>query len=118
MSNPWDALSTEVLTTLSDSVKDFVDVQKPEVQTFLREAAQDMAKQTWISVSPNSSDDAKEEAKANIRHLKAQVIAEAADLDILATAAAKSLLSKVFETVGNFLIQYGPKILAAAIAAA
>jgi hypothetical protein len=113
MSNPWDGLATELLGTLKTSISDFVDQEKPELEAFLKEKAQDLAKQTWITVDPNAVEADKSIARENIRHLKAQVILEAADLKIVATARAVGLLSKVFETVGNFLIQYGPKILAA-----
>lgn len=115
MANPWDSLATEVLATLRQSVADLVDLDQAELQSFLKEKAEDLAKQTWITVNPASSEAEKATARENIRHLKSQVILEAMDLKIVATARVVGLLSKVFETVGNFLIQHGPKILAAAI---
>jgi hypothetical protein len=111
MSNPWDSLAGQILGTLKDSVSDFVDSTKPEVETFLKEKAVQLARQTWISVQGSEAE--KLEAIANLRHLKAQVIMEAASLEIVATAKALGLLSKVFDVVANFLIKYGVTLLAA-----
>lgn len=111
MSNPWDNLGDQLLSTLKSSVSDFVDAEKPEVEAFLKEKSVEVAKQTWISL--NGSDEEKAEAVANLRHLKAQVIGQAASLEIVATTAAVKLLGKVFDVVANFALQYGAKLLAA-----
>ena len=112
MSNPWDELGGQVLSLLKQSVSDFVSSEKPEVEAFLRDKAAEIARQTWISLN-GTSEEEKQTARENLRHLKAQVIMEAASLQIVATAKALGLLSKVFDVVANFLIQYAPKILAA-----
>lgn len=111
-SQPWDELGSQVLSLLKQSVSDFVSSEKPEVEAFLKDKAQEIARQTWTSLN-GASDDEKQVARENLRHLKAQVIMEAADLQIVATAKALGLLSKVFDVAANFLIQYAPKILAA-----
>jgi len=110
MSNPWDALTGELLPLLKSSVSDFVETEKPEVEAFLKEKAGLIAKQTWISL--NGTDDERAESVNNLRHLKAQVVMEAASLEIVATTAAVKLLGKVFEVVSNFALQYGAKLLA------
>lgn len=110
MSNQWDDLANQLLGTLKTSVSDFVDAEKPEVEAFLKEKAAQIAKQTWLSQS--GTDEEKAEAISNLRHLKAQVIMQAASLEIVATTAAVKLLGKVFEVVTNFALQYGAKLLA------
>lgn len=116
MSNPWDALKSQLLPLLKASVSDFVDAEKPEVSSFLSEKAEQLAKQTWVSL--NGTDEEKAEAISNLRQLKAQVVMEAVDAQILATAAALKLLGKVFDVVVNFTLQYGSKLLLGAAAAA
>lgn len=111
MSNAWDPMVQPLLELLKSSVQDLVDTGKQEVQDFLKNQAEQYAKQTWISVNA-SSDDEKAEALDNLRHLKAQVIMDAMDAKLIATARILGLLSKAFEVVGNVLVQYGPKILA------
>jgi uncharacterized protein YfeS len=111
MANQWDALTGQLLETLKSSVSDFVQTEKPEVESFLRAKAEQIAKMTWISI--NGSDEEKAEAVSNLRHLKSQVLMEAASLEIVATTAAVKLLGKVFEVVTNFALQYGVKLLAA-----
>lgn len=111
MSNQWDALAGQILETLKASVSDFIDAEKPGVQDFLKQKSQHVAKMTWISQT--GTDEEKAEAISNLRHLKAQVIMEAASLEIVATTAAVNLLGKVFEVVSNFALQYGAKLLLA-----
>lgn len=111
MPNQWDNLSGQLLETLRASVADFVQTEKPEVEEFLKAKAQQIAKQTWISI--NGSDEDKVEAVSNLRHLKSQVLMEAASLEIVATTAAVKLLGKVFEVVSNFALRYGVTLLAA-----
>jgi CobQ-like glutamine amidotransferase family enzyme len=112
MSNAWDSLKQPILDLLKSSVSDFVDTEKVEVQSFLAGKADQVAQQTWLSV--NGSDDDKVQAISNLRHLKSQVIMEAASQEIVATTAAIKLLGKVFEVVANFVLQYGTKLLLAA----
>jgi uncharacterized protein YfeS len=111
MANQWDALADQLLVTLKSSVSDFIETEKPGLEDFLKQKAQHIAKMTWISL--NGSDEEKAEAISNLRHLKAQVVMEAASLEIVATTAAVKLLGKVFEVVVNFALQYGVKLLAA-----
>jgi uncharacterized protein YfeS len=111
MPNPWDNLVGELLPLLKSSVSDFIDSEKAEVQDFLKAKAEQVAKQTWLSI--NGSNEEKSEAVSNLRHLKAQVVMEAASLEIVATTAAVKLLGKVFEVVTNFALKYGVALLAA-----
>jgi hypothetical protein len=111
MANAWDSLKQPILDLLKSSVSDFVDTEKAEVQAFLAGKADQIAQQTWLSV--NGTDDEKSEAVSNLRHLKAQVIMEAASQEIVATTAAIKLLGKVFEVVANFVLQYATKLLLA-----
>lgn len=111
MANQWDNLASQLLPLLKNSVSDFIDAEKPGLEAFLKEKAEIIAKQTWISL--NGSDEEKAEAISNLRHLKAQVIMEAASLEIVATTAAVKLLGKVFEVVTNFALRYGATLLAA-----
>jgi hypothetical protein len=111
MANQWDDLTGQLLVTLKASLSDFVQTEKPEVEAFLHAKAQQIAKQTWTSL--NGSDDDKVEAITNLRHLKSQVLMEAASLEIVATTAAVKLLGKVFEVVTNFALQYGARLLLA-----
>jgi hypothetical protein len=111
MPNPWDKLSGELLETLKISVHDFIDTEKQEVVDFLREKSVEIAKQTWVSL--NGTDEERAEAIGNLRHLKAQVVGQAASMELVATTAAVKLLGKVFEVVVNVALQYGVKLLVA-----
>lgn len=111
MSNPWDKLADELLGTLKTSVSDFVDTEKQEVVDFLKQKSVEIAKQTWISL--NGTDEERSEAVSNLRHLKAQVVGQAASIELVATTAAVKLLGKVFEVVVNFALQHGAKLLLA-----
>ena len=110
MSNPWDALADELLPMFKDSVKDFVETLKPEVEAFLKEKAEEAARETWLANFAPTEEE-RREARSNLRHLKAQVVMEAADKSIIAAARDFSLLGKVFDVAANFLIQYGAKLL-------
>jgi uncharacterized protein YfeS len=112
MGNAWDPLVQPLTDILKSSLSDFVDTEKVEVANFIQGKAQLIAQQTWMS--SNGTDDEKSEAISNLRHLKAQVIMEAASQEIVATTAAIKLLGKVFEVVANFALQYGTKLLLAA----
>lgn len=109
---PWTPLAQQIVPVLTDSLHDVVDFGKQEVKDFMQNQAEEYAKQLWASINA-SSDAEKQEAADNIRHLKSQVIMTAMDAEIIATAKALGLLTKVFETLGNFLLQYGPTLLAA-----
>lgn len=109
---PWTPLVQQLIPVLTDSLHDLIDTGKQEVKDFIANQAEEYAKQTWASMNASSDSD-KQEAKDNLRHLKSQVIIVAMDAKIVATAKVLGLLTKVFETLGNFLIQYGPTLLAA-----
>ena len=110
MANPWDPLVAQLTPILKSSLSDLVDLGKQEVQDFIQKQAEQYAKQTWLSINAPSDED-KQEAVDNLRHLKAQVIVDAMDLKIVSSAKIISLLTKTFEIVGTFLIQYGARIL-------
>jgi arsenate reductase-like glutaredoxin family protein len=112
MSNPWDPLVSQLTPLLKSSLQDLVDLGKQEVQSFITKQAEQYAKQTWLSINA-SSDDEKAEAVDNLKHLKAQVVVDAMDLQIVASARILGLLTKAFNVVEAFLVQYGPLIIAA-----
>ena len=107
--SPWSSLKDDVLKVLTQSVQDFVDLQKPEAQALLAELAEQGAKQTWLLL--NGSDDEKAQAEANIRSLKAQAIIGLADGVIVTAVELKAAAVKVVETVGNFLLVNASKLL-------
>ena len=106
---PWSSLAGDVLTVLKQSVQDFVDTEKPEAKALLAEIAEQGAKQTWLL--SNGTDAEKAQAEGNIRSLKAQAVIGLADGVILTAVELKAAAVKVVETVGNFLLMYGPKLL-------
>lgn len=112
MTNPWDPLVSQLTPLLKSSLQDLVDLGKDEVQSFIKNQAEQYAKQTWLSVNAPSDDD-KAEALDNLKHLKAQVVVDAMDLKIVATARVLGLLTKAFNVIEAFLIQYGPTLIAA-----
>jgi hypothetical protein len=108
---PWDSLKSDTLQVLKNSVSDLVDVEKDEVKEALSEIAEEGAKQAWLLVS--GSDAEKAQAPGNLRSLKAQAIIVAADVMINASREARAAFVKVVETVGIFLLQNAPKLIAA-----
>jgi ribosome-binding ATPase YchF (GTP1/OBG family) len=109
--NILQSLKGQILPVLTSSVKDLVDTEKAEVKSFLEDNALEMAKQTYYSV--NGTDDEKAQAPDNMAALKAQAVIEACDIVIVSSAKILAMIVKVLETVGNFLIQNAPAILAA-----
>lgn len=107
----WADLKDRNLEILRDAVKDFVDVEKPRVKEILAEVAQDAAKQAWLLVNGNDAERA--QAPGNLRSLKAQVIIAAADAEVVAAKELRSAFIKVVETLGLFLLQNAPRLIAA-----
>ncbi len=107
----WASLKDDTLKILKDSVSDLVDVEEDEVKEALRDLAEEAAKQTWHLV--NGSDAEKAQAPGNLRSLKAQAIIIAADIMINSSREARAMFLKVIETVGIFLLQNAPKLIAA-----
>src|SRR6185369_11257239 len=92
----WSDLKTDVLDVLRDSVKDFMDVEKPEVKALLEEVAEEGAKQTWLSI--NGSEAERSQAPGNLRSLKAHVIIDAADSVIVGAKELRAAFIKIVET--------------------
>ena len=109
--NILDSLTATALSTLKASVKDIVDTTKAEVQDFLQTNAQQMAEQTFLSVSGTPEE--RDQAPDNMAALKAQAMIEGCDAIIVDSAKALAMLVKVLETVANFMIQNAPALLAA-----
>lgn len=109
--NLWAPLKDDVLGVLKDAVKDFVDVEKPQVKELLVEVAEEGAKQSWLLVNGNDAERA--QAPVNLRSLKAQVIIAAADAEIVSSKELRSAFIKVVETVGLFLLKNAPTLIAA-----
>ena len=97
MSKPWDALASEILTTLKDGAKDFIDETKPELQDFMKDRAEDIAREKWTSI--NGTGEERLLAESNLLHLYAQVKGEIIRLDYVTTGRAQAMLLKVFEIV-------------------
>jgi hypothetical protein len=110
-SSLWEPLKDDVLDVLRDAVKDFVDVEKPEVKALLAEVAEMGAKQTWLIVNGNDAE--REQAPGNLRSLKAHVIIDIADATIVASKELRAAFIKIVETVGLFLLKNAPKLIAA-----
>jgi hypothetical protein len=107
----WAPLKDSVVSVLKDALKDFVDVEKSKVKDLLAEVAEEAAKQSWLLV--NGTDDEKAQAIGNLRSLKAQVIIDVADAEIVAAHEMRATFIKIVETVGLFLLQNAPKLLMA-----
>ncbi len=108
---PWESLKNDTIQVLKSSVADLVDVEKDEVKAALVELAEESAKQAWLLV--NGSDMEKAQAPGNLRSLKAQALITAADVMVNASREARAAFVKVVETVGLFLLQNAPKLIAA-----
>jgi hypothetical protein len=109
--NVLASLKATALGTLTSSLKDIVDTTKAEVQAFLSTNAEQMAEQTFLSVSGTPEE--RDQASDNMAALKAQAVMEGCDAIIVDSAKALALLVKVIETVANFMIQNAPALLAA-----
>ena len=109
--NPWDDLTSGTLDILKSSAKDLIDVEQPEAKALLAELAEEGAKQTYYLTFGN--DDQKAQAPGNIRSLKAQAVIDGADLVIVGVAHALAAFGKIVENTGEWLLKYGPTLLAA-----
>lgn len=110
-SNILQGLKTSAMATLTSSLKDIVDTTKAEVLSFLEDQAQQMATQTFLSVS--GSPEERNEAPDNMAALKAQAVVIGCDQVIVDSAKALAILVNVLATVANFMIQNGPALIAA-----
>jgi hypothetical protein len=109
--NPWSALKDDVLGTLKEAVGDLVDVESAAVKAPLAAIAEDMARQTWLSVE--GTGDEKLQAASNLRSLRAQATIVAAIAVVTGAAELRAAFVKAIETAGIFLLQNAPKLLAA-----
>lgn len=110
MPNPWDALKDEVLGVLKDEVKEFAADTRPELEQFLKDKAEAVAREKWAELRA-IDDDERELARSNLKHLRGQIEGEIARLQLAATERAGALLKKVLETAVGVLIRMGPVIL-------
>jgi CO dehydrogenase/acetyl-CoA synthase beta subunit len=110
MSNPWDALKDEVSSLLRDEVKDFISETKPELMSFLKDKAETIAREKWAELKA-TTDDERELARSNLKHLRGQIGAEIARLQLASTERAGALLKKVLETTIGIVIRVGPALL-------
>lgn len=110
MAEPWDEIKDQVFSIIKDSLKGFVE--KAEVDEFIKEKAQQYAKEWWGSTHA-PTDAEKDEHKANLEHLKAQTKAEVARLQIQISVDAKNTIIRILEAVGGMLIKVAPTLIAA-----
>lgn len=111
MPNPWDALTESVLGTLKESVRDLADVESDIVKVPLRDIAQDMARQTWLSVEGTGEE--KLQAAGNLRSLRGQAVIVAARAVVVGSAELRAQFVKAIETAGIFLLRNAPALIAA-----
>lgn len=111
MSEPWEALKTEVLSALHESVKDFAGELKSSAKDFLHDQAVVIAREKWRQLNASTPEE-KAIAESNLRHLQGQIGAEIARLQLAATSSAAALLERVFTTAISVLIKIAPALLA------
>jgi len=105
----WKDLAAATLKTVQDSLKGFLE--SSDVDKFAKEKTESFAREWWGSIHAATESD-RAEHEANLKHLNAQVRGEARRLQIAISDEAKDTLGRVLETVGGFLIQAAPKLLA------
>lgn len=110
MSEPWDALKDEVLSLLEEGVRDIASEVRPALQEFLREAALRAAKEKWRSLNAASQEE-RDIAESNLRHLRGQVVAEARRQQLALTSSAETILAKVLDVVLGALVRIVPRLL-------
>lgn len=108
MAEPYEKLAEEILGILRESAEDFRSASG--VEAFLKETATDYAKWKWKAET--ATDPAKKaEYEGNLRDVKAQLSLEIARQRISLSKEAKTVLAKVAETVGNFVLKLTPELL-------
>jgi len=110
--NPWDGVKDKTIEIIKDALKGFVE--RAEVDVFVKEKAEQYAREWWGSVH-GATEDEKAEHLANLEHIKAQTRAEVDRLQIQISVDAKNTIIKILEAVGGVLLKVAPKLLAAAI---
>lgn len=110
VSDPWDELKDGILGALRESIAGFSSSLRDSIQPFLREQALKMAKEKWRAIHADT-DEEREIAESNLRHLRSQVEAEVSRLGLAATSEAEKLLQKTLEVTANVLLRIGPKVL-------
>lgn len=109
--NPWSGLTSGVLETLKESVRDLADVESDVVKAPLAEIAEDMAHQTWLSVEGTGEE--RLQAAGNLRSLRAQATIVAARAVVIGAAELRVAFVKAIETAGIFLLKNAPALIAA-----
>ncbi len=105
----WASLKDTTVSVLTETLKDIVDVEKPEVKDLILEVGEEGAKQTWLLI--NGSDDEKAQAPGNLRSLHAHVIIDAADAVILSTKELRTAFLKIVQTAGGFLLASAERLI-------
>lgn len=110
MPEPWAGLKDKVFEILRGEVADFIDETKPELTSFLKDKAIEIAKEKWAELhAPTEAE--RDFARANLKHLKGHIIAEAAILQLATTDHTKELLKKVLSVAVETIIRISPVLL-------
>lgn len=100
--------AAEVLSILKDSTKEFINDQA--VQQYLADQAERFA--MWKTKALLATDASKkDEYEGNLRDILAQLDISIASRLMALETTQKSVLKKVLEVAGNFIIRMGPALL-------
>lgn len=110
MAEPWETIRDEAVKIAKESLRNLAE--GAEIDEFVKDQATKFAKEYWISTTA-ATEAQKEEAKRNLRHLKAQTKGEALRLRIEASTEVKTAVGGILETVAGVLLDLVPKLIPA-----
>ena len=110
MPDPWDSLKNEVLSALRESIRDFASELKDAARSFLDDQAVKIAEEKWRQLNAPTEEE-RQLAESNLRHLQGQIGAEIARLQLATTSRAAELLERVVSTAIGVLVRIAPALL-------
>ena len=106
---PWETAKDEILALLKSETADLKGELKDAAESFLQDQAVQIAQETYRANF--GTDDEKEIAKSNLRHLRGQRTAEIKRLQVAATERAENFLGKVLSVAQGLAEKLIPVVL-------
>lgn len=106
---PWESAKDEILALLKEETADLKGELKDAAQDFLKAQAVQIAQETYRAQF--GTDDEKEIAKSNLRHLRGQRTAEIKRLQLAASERAENFLAKVLSVAQGLAEKLIPVVL-------
>jgi hypothetical protein len=109
MPEPWNNLKDEILSILLEETRGFSSELKDAARSFLQDQAVVIAKEKWRHLHAETEEE-RNIAASNLRHLYGQIGAEIARLQLVTTERAGALLERVLSTTIRFALKIAPTL--------